>query len=109
MIANYENCTLCNFLQFLGALNLFYSQVSYKKVNIQITVCIFLCFGPGSSICIVTRPGLDGLGSYPGGGARFSAPVRTGPAADSASYTMDTASFPEKQQPGRGVNHPHPI
>jgi hypothetical protein len=36
-------------------------------------------------------------------GARFSAPVRTGP----TSYTMDTGSFEGKKRPGRG-NHTHP-
>jgi len=40
------------------------------------------------------------------GGARFSAPVQTGPGAYSASYTMGTGTFPGVKRPGRGVNHP---
>jgi len=39
-------------------------------------------------------------------GARFSAPVQTGPGAHPASYTMGTGSFPGVKQPGRGVDHP---
>ena len=39
-------------------------------------------------------------------GARFSAPVQTGPEAHPASYTMGTGSFPGVKRPGRGVDHP---
>jgi hypothetical protein len=39
-------------------------------------------------------------------GARFSAPVQTGPGAHPASYTKGTESFPEVKRPGRGVDHP---
>jgi hypothetical protein len=38
--------------------------------------------------------------------ARFSAPVKTGPGAHPASYTMGTGSFPEVKRPGRGVDNP---
>jgi len=41
--------------------------------------------------------------------ARFSAPVHTGPAAHTASYTMGTGSFTGVKQPGRGVDHSPPI
>jgi len=41
-------------------------------------------------------------------GARFSAPVQTGPEAHPASYTMDTVYFPGVKRPGRGVDHPPP-
>ena len=42
-------------------------------------------------------------------GARFSAPVRTGPGAHPASCTMGTGSFPEVKS-GRGVTlTPHPL
>ena len=37
-------------------------------------------------------------------GARFSAPVQTGPWAHPASYSVGTGSFPEVKRPGRGVN-----
>ena len=39
-------------------------------------------------------------------GARFSAPVQTGPGAYPVSYTMGTGSFPGVKRPGRGVDHP---
>ena len=41
-------------------------------------------------------------------GARFSAPVGTGPGAHPASYIMGTRSFPGIKRPGRGVDHPLP-
>jgi len=41
-------------------------------------------------------------------GARFSAPVQTGPGAHPASCTMGTGSFPGVKRPGRGVDHPLP-
>jgi len=38
-------------------------------------------------------------------GARFSAPVQTGPGAHPASCTMSTGSFPEgKERPGRDAD-----
>jgi hypothetical protein len=47
-------------------------------------------------------------GSNPGG-ARFSAPVQTGPGAHPASCTMGTGSFPGVES-GRGVTlTPHPL
>jgi hypothetical protein len=39
-------------------------------------------------------------------GARFSAPVQTGPGAHPASYTMGTGSLPEVKGPGRRVHLP---
>ena len=39
-------------------------------------------------------------------GARFSAPVQTGPGAHPASCTMGTESFPGVKRPGRGADHP---
>jgi hypothetical protein len=39
-------------------------------------------------------------------GARFSAPVHTGPRAHPASCTMGTGSFPGVKRPRRGVDHP---
>jgi len=39
-------------------------------------------------------------------GARFSAPVQTGPSAHPTSYAVGTGSFPEVKWPGRGVDHP---
>ena len=41
-------------------------------------------------------------------GARFSAPVQTGPGAHPAYYTMVTGSFSGVKRPGRGRDHPTP-
>ena len=43
-----------------------------------------------------------------GGGARFSAPVQTGPGAHPASYTKGTGPFKGVNQPGRCVDNPPP-
>ena len=64
--------------------------------------------GRGSSVGIATRYGLDGPGIESRWGARFSAPVHTGPGAHPASCTMDTGSFPGVKRPGRGADHPPP-
>jgi hypothetical protein len=64
--------------------------------------CINLCSGPGSSVGITTGYGLDGPGIESRLGARFSAPVQTGPGAHPASCTMGTGSFPGVKY-GRGV------
>jgi len=37
--------------------------------------------------------------------ARFSAPVQTGPGAQTASYTISTEYFSGVKRPGRGVGH----
>ena len=63
--------------------------------------------GRDSSVGIANHLGLDGPGiESRWGGARFSAPVQTGPGAHSASCTMGTGSFPGVKRPGRGVDHP---
>jgi hypothetical protein len=65
--------------------------------------------GPGSSVGIATAYGLDGPGIESRWGARFSAPVQTGPEAHTASCTMCTASFP-RVRCGQGVTlTPHPL
>jgi len=61
--------------------------------------------GPGSSVGIATGYGLDGPGIESRWGARFSAPVQTGPGAHPTSCTMGTGSFPGgKEQPGRDAD-----
>ena len=63
--------------------------------------------GRDSSVGIATRSGLDGPGiESRWEGARFSAPVQTGPGAHLASCTVGTGSFPEVKRPGRGADHP---
>jgi hypothetical protein len=42
-------------------------------------------------------------------GARFSAPVQTGPGDHPASYTVGTLSLPGFKWPGRGIDHPPPF
>ena len=65
---------------------------------------------PGDrSVRIATRYGLDGPGTEFQCGAKFSAPVQTGPGAHPASFKMGTGSFPGVKRPGRGADHPpHP-
>ena len=68
-----------------------------------------MVFEPGSSVSIATGYGLDGPGIQSRWGARFSAPVQTGPGAHPAFCTMGTGSFPGVKY-GRGVlltPHPH--
>ena len=62
--------------------------------------------GRDSSVGIAIRYGLDGSGIESWWGARFSAPVQTGPGAQPASCTMGTGSFTGVKRPGRGVDHP---
>jgi len=52
---------------------------------------------------IATRYGLDDPGIESRWGARFSAPVQTGPGAQPASYTTGAGSFPG----GKATTHPH--
>jgi hypothetical protein len=63
----------------------------------------------GSSVGIATGYGLDDPGIESQWGARFSAPVQTGPGAHPASCTMGTGSFLGVES-GRGVTlTPHPF
>jgi hypothetical protein len=65
--------------------------------------------GPGRSVGIATGYGLDGPKIESRWGARFSAPVQTGPGAHPAFCTMGTGSFPWVES-GRGVTlTPHPL
>jgi hypothetical protein len=56
------------------------------------------------AVGIATGHRLEVRGSNPGG-ERYSAPVQTGPGAQSTSYTMGTGSFPGVNRPGRGVDY----
>ena len=58
--------------------------------------------GPGSSVGIANGYGLDSPGIESRWGARFSAPVQTGPGAHPVSCTTGTGSFPRVKS-GRGV------
>ena len=61
--------------------------------------------GPGNVACIATGYGMDGPGIESRWGARFSAPVQTGPGGHPASCSMDTGSFPGgEERPGRDAD-----
>ena len=64
--------------------------------------------GLDSSVGIATNYRLDGQGIEPRWGARFSAPVQTGPGAQPASCTMGTGFFPGGKRPGRVELTTHP-
>jgi len=65
--------------------------------------------GPGSVVGIMTGYGLDGPGIEFWWGARFSAPLQTGPGAHPVSCTMGTESFPGVKS-GRSVTlTPHSL
>ena len=74
------------------------------------TLCQFApSFGLVHPAGIANRYGLDGPGIESRCGAKFSAPVHTGPEAYPASYTIGAGSFPGVKRRGRGVDHPtHP-
>jgi len=64
--------------------------------------------GPGGIVGIAAAYGLDRPVIKSRWGARFSAPVQTGPEAHPASFTVGTESFPGERC-GRGVTlTPHP-
>ena len=58
--------------------------------------------GRNGAVGIATRYGLDGPGSNPGWGARFSAPVQTG---HGAPIQWAPGLLPGVKRPGRGVDH----
>jgi len=62
--------------------------------------------GRHSSVHIASSYSLDGAGIESRLGARFSAPVQTGPGNHPTPYTMGTESFQEVKRPERGVVHP---
>ena len=47
-------------------------------------------------------------GSNPGGGARFSAPLQTGPGGPPSLLRNGCRFFPGVKRPGRGSDHPPP-
>ena len=66
---------------------------------------IFNSGGRDSSVGIATRYGLDGPGIESRRGARFSAPVQTGP----GGHPIGTGSFMGVKRPGRGADPPPPL
>jgi hypothetical protein len=80
--------------------------VSVRTILLYIYIYIYIYMGRDSAVRIATRYGLDGPGIESRWGARFSAPIQTGPATHQASYTMGTGPFSGVKRPGRGVDHP---
>ena len=74
------------------ALHVIYCDWNYILFDISFFSC--------SSVGIVTGYGLEGSGIETRWGARFSAPVPTGPGAHLASCTMGTGSFPGVETAG---------
>ena len=58
------------------------------------------------SVGIATRYEVDGPGIESRWGARFSAPVQTGPEAHPALLYNEHRVFLREKRPGRGVHHP---
>ena len=95
------NCAL----KLVEEIILYYDTWSIKH---QISLfCLKARMSRNSSVGIVTGYDLDGPGIESMWGAKFSAPVRTGPGAQPASFIMGTRVFPGVKRPGRGANHPH--
>jgi hypothetical protein len=65
---------------------------------------VVLHVGRDSSVDIVTGYGMVGPGIEFRLGARFFAPVQTGPEAHPASCTIGTGSFPALMRPGRDAD-----
>ena len=95
-------------MKFKVGFKLLYAIKRGKTVYLNLNT-LFGIFVLGSSVGIVTAYGLEGPGDRIPVGARFSAPVQTGPEAHPASCTMGTGSFPGVRC-GRGVTlTPHPL
>jgi len=63
---------------------------AYMSLPLRFLNGYFIQSGPGSSVGISTGYGLDGTGIESRLGARFSAPVQTGPGVHPDSCTMGT-------------------
>ena len=86
------------------------SQNLNTEIKRQRNACcsyrISAIMGRDSSVGIATRYGLYGPGIESRWGARFSAPVQTGPGAYPSSCTIGIGSFPAVKRPGCGADHP---
>jgi hypothetical protein len=80
----------------------------FQSPIIIIIIIIIIITFPGPEYRSRYSDGLDGPGIESRWGARFSAPVQTGPGAHSVSYTTGTESFLGVKKAGRFVDHtPH--
>ena len=83
-------------------------QVSTARCT-NILLSYHVISGPGSAVGIATGYGLDGLWIDSRWGAKFSAPVQTGPGAHPASCTMGTGSFSGVKSCRGMTLTPHPL
>ena len=81
----------------------------HGTVNLKLQCTYDRTNGPDSSVSIATGYRLDGVGIESRWGARFSAPVQTGPGAHPASCTMGTGSFPGLKSSWGVMLTPHPL
>jgi hypothetical protein len=88
----------------------YYNSITYRSMcRIPLNPAYYTLCGPGRSVGIATGYGLDGPGIEFRWGARFSAPVQTGPGAHPVSCTIGTGSFSGVKS-GRGMTlTPHPL
>jgi hypothetical protein len=77
----------------------------YDVLYDQITISMV---GWDSSVGIATRYGLDGPDIESRWGARYFAPIQTGPGTHPATWTMVVRSFQGKKWPVRGDDPPPP-
>jgi len=71
----------------------------FQQMASRVTVCAYclVCLPPtgrDGADCIATRYGLEGPGIESRWGARFSAPVQTGPGTQQPSFKLGTGSSP---------------
>jgi hypothetical protein len=102
-------CTFVYILMFKHFL-VFEGKVSDVR-SLQKFLCMLYRYfvGPVAQLVWRLATGWTVRGSSPGMGARFSAPVQTGPGSHPTSCTMRTGSFPGVEN-GRGVTlTPHPL
>jgi hypothetical protein len=81
---------------------------SVSSIYSPFNTSLFYIGGLGSSVGIATDYGLNGPGIESRWGARFSAPVQTGPGAHPVSCTMGTGSFQGVKSGRGGTLTPHP-
>ena len=80
---------------FTAELSLSISIDYYRLVGTTVYYC-----GPGSSVGIATVYGVDGPGIESRWGAKFSAPLQTGPGAYPASCTMGAGTLSGQRAAG---------
>jgi hypothetical protein len=88
-------------------------MLKYIKVSCVVLIILFMIYlitiytdMSYHIISVATRYGLDGPEIESLWGARFSAPVQTGPGAHPAPCTMGTGYFSEVKRLERGVDQP---